>query len=43
MLGRVVRAGGLVLQGKTEVGPQMGFSALFRDTEGNCVGLQSPQ
>jgi uncharacterized protein len=43
VLGRVVRAGGVVLQGKAEIGPQMGFSALFRDSEGNRVGLHSPE
>jgi predicted enzyme related to lactoylglutathione lyase len=43
VLGRVVRAGGVVLQGKAEIGPQLGFSALFRDSEGNRVGLHSPE
>jgi predicted enzyme related to lactoylglutathione lyase len=43
VLGRVVRAGGVVLRGKTEIGPKLGHYALFRDTEGNRVGLHSPE
>ena len=43
VLGRVVRAGGVVLRGKSEVGPGLGYYALFRDSEGNCVGLHSPE
>ncbi len=43
VLGRVVPAGGVVLQGKVAIGPQMGFSALFKDSEGNRVGLHSPE
>jgi uncharacterized protein len=43
VLGRVVRAGGLVLKGKTEIGPRLGYVALFRDSEGNRVGLHSPE
>ena len=27
---------------KTEIGPKLGWYALFRDTEGNRVGLHSP-
>ena len=42
VLGRVVRAGGVVLRDKTEIGPKLGYYALFRDTEGNRVGLHSP-
>jgi predicted enzyme related to lactoylglutathione lyase len=43
VLGRVVRAGGVVLAGKTEIGPKLGHYALFRDSEGNRVGLHSPE
>lgn len=43
VLGRVVRAGGVVLKGKCEVGPKLGWYALFRDPDGNRVGLHSPE
>jgi predicted enzyme related to lactoylglutathione lyase len=39
-LARVERAGGAVVQGKTDIGPP-GFIALVRDPEGNLVGLHS--
>jgi predicted enzyme related to lactoylglutathione lyase len=39
-LGRVERAGGTVVQPKTDIGPP-GFIALVRDSEGNIVGLHS--
>ena len=39
-LGRVERAGGTVVQPKTDIG-KPGFIALVRDTEGNIVGLHS--
>jgi len=39
-LGRVERAGGAVVQPKTDIG-KPGFIALVRDTEGNLVGLHS--
>lgn len=41
MLARVEAAGGKVLTPKTEIGNDFGFFALFRDTEGNKVGLHS--
>jgi predicted enzyme related to lactoylglutathione lyase len=41
ILNRVVEAGGQVLEPKTPVSPNYGFFALFLDTEGNKVGLQS--
>ncbi|ODS81140.1 MAG: glyoxalase [Cytophagaceae bacterium SCN 52-12] len=34
--------GGEILMPKTEIGPEMGFYALFTDTEGNRLGLHSP-
>lgn len=42
VLNRVVAAGGIVLKGKTAIGPGLGYSALFRDSEGNRLGLHSP-
>jgi predicted enzyme related to lactoylglutathione lyase len=39
-LARVERAGGTVVQPKTDIGPP-GFIALVRDPEGNLVGLHS--
>lgn len=41
-LGKIEKAGGKVLQGKTSIG-QYGFIAYFRDTEGNRVALHSMQ
>lgn len=41
MLERVKQNGGQVLVPKTEIGPDMGFFALFLDTEGNKLGLHS--
>ncbi len=41
-LGRVEKAGGGVLLGKTALPDGMGFFAQFRDSEGNRVGLFSP-
>jgi Predicted enzyme related to lactoylglutathione lyase len=42
MLARVEEAGGKVVQPKTDIGGDMGFYALFLDSEGNRVGLYSP-
>lgn len=42
VLNRVVAAGGVVIKGKAAIGPGLGFSALFRDSEGNRLGLHSP-
>jgi hypothetical protein len=39
-LARVERAGGKIVQPKTDIGPP-GFIALVRDSEGNLVGLHS--
>ena len=41
VLGRLERAGGKVLLGKTEIGTGSGFCAHFEDSEGNRVGLYS--
>ena len=40
-LGRVQKAGGAVVKGRTEIGP-MGSFAWIRDSEGNVVGLHQP-
>ena len=41
MLDKVAQSGGQVLVPKTEISPEMGFFALFLDTEGNKLGLHS--
>ena len=41
VLARVESAGGVVVVSKTEIAPGMGHFALFRDTEGNVLGLHS--
>jgi uncharacterized protein len=41
ILGRVEPNGGTILVPKTEISPEMGFFALFTDTEGNKLGLHS--
>jgi uncharacterized protein len=33
--------GGKIVVPKTEIGPEMGFYAIFNDTEGNKLGLHS--
>ena len=38
-LGRVRAAGGTVLLDKTEIEPDIGFRALFRDPAGTTMGL----
>jgi predicted enzyme related to lactoylglutathione lyase len=40
-LGRVGDAGGKVLMEKKEIAPDIGFMALFLDTEGNRLALHS--
>jgi predicted enzyme related to lactoylglutathione lyase len=42
-LGKVEKAGGKVLQGKTALPENMGFYAQFLDSEGNRVGFFSPK
>lgn len=41
MLDKVTQNGGTVIVPKTEISPEMGFFALFIDTEGNKLGLHS--
>lgn len=40
-LGRVVEAGGKVVQDKTPIGEGHGFFGLIEDTEGNHIGIHS--
>ncbi|MEM1138187.1 MAG: VOC family protein [Bacteroidota bacterium] len=40
-LTRMALAGGKTIFQKTPLGPDMGFFAIFKDTEGNHVGLYS--
>lgn len=42
MLARVTEAGGKVIVPKTEISPEFGHFALFIDSEGNRIGLHSP-
>ncbi len=41
VLDRVEKAGGSVLVPKTNIGENMGYFAIFKDVEGNRVGLHS--
>ncbi len=41
-LARVEAAGGAVIVAKTLIRPEIGYFAIFRDSEGNNVGLHSP-
>lgn len=43
MLDKVAQNGGQVILPKTEISPEMGYFALFIDTEGNKLGLHSAQ
>jgi uncharacterized protein len=42
-LERAAAAGATILVPKTEISPEAGFFALLVDSEGNRIGLQSPQ
>ena len=41
VLARVEAAGGTTVTGKTEISPEIGFFAIFDDTEGNRIYLHS--
>lgn len=41
VLGRVEEAGGVVVMGKTEISPDVGYFAIIDDTEGNRIYLHS--
>ncbi len=43
VLDKVEQNGGKVIVAKTEISPEMGYFALFIDTEGNKLGLHSVQ
>lgn len=43
ILDKVAQNGGQVIVPKTEISPEMGYFALFIDTEGNKLGLHSVQ
>lgn len=38
---KIERSGGKIVVPKTEIGPEMGFFAMFTDSEGNKLGLHS--
>lgn len=40
-LDKIEKKGGKVIVPKTQISPEMGFFALFKDTEGNKLGLHS--
>ncbi len=41
VLARVEAAGGSILVPKTQISPEVGYFALFFDTEGNVIGVHS--
>ena len=41
VLDKIEPNGGKLIVPKTEISPEMGFFAMFRDTEGNKLGLHS--
>lgn len=43
MLGRINAAGGNVVLPKTKISDEIGFYAIFMDTEGNKIALHSPK
>lgn len=43
MLGRVEKAGGKVVLPKAAITPELGYFAMFTDTEGNRVALHSQE
>ena len=43
VLGRVNDAGGNVVLPKTKISDEIGFMAIFMDTEGNRIALHSPK
>jgi predicted enzyme related to lactoylglutathione lyase len=42
-LGRVEQAGGKVVLPKTKISDEIGYMAIFKDSEGNKVAFHSPQ
>lgn len=43
LLGKIEQAGGKIILPKTEISADMGYFALFTDTEGNKLGLHSTE
>ncbi|MBS1518460.1 MAG: VOC family protein [Bacteroidetes bacterium] len=43
VMNKIENAGGKVLQPKTKVTDEIGYIAIFKDTEGNRVALHSPK
>lgn len=43
MLSKAESAGGKVVVPKTQIKPEIGFFAIFKDTEGNKVAVHSPK
>lgn len=41
VVSKIEANGGKIIVPKTEIGPEMGFYAMFRDSEGNKLGLHS--
>ena len=41
ILGRVEAAGGKIVQKKTQITTEIGYVAVFQDTEGNMINLHS--
>lgn len=41
MLGKIAASGGKVVKPKEEIAPGFGFMAIFEDSEGNLLALQS--
>ena len=41
ILGRVEAAGGKIVQKKTQITTEIGYLAVFQDTEGNMINLHS--
>jgi predicted enzyme related to lactoylglutathione lyase len=41
IIDKIEKNGGKIVVPKTEIGPEMGFYAMFVDTEGNKLGLYS--
>jgi predicted enzyme related to lactoylglutathione lyase len=40
-LAKIDHSGGTVVQGKTQISPEVGYMAVFIDTEGNRIALHS--
>ncbi|HEY3370341.1 MAG TPA: hypothetical protein VGK10_05795 [Prolixibacteraceae bacterium] len=43
ILNRVIAAGGEIIAHKTKINDELGYYAVFEDTEGNHIALHSPE